>query len=198
MYVGYRTSGLGGTGAPPAGQIAYRRHLAGVGLDAAGSVLDSGTRHTHPTLRRYLGDGLAAVAWTASPGSGTGTDVEAQTFGTSRPFVYGVVADPVAFAPLAGQSTSVAYRLGDGQWNTLAVTARVHDAAGALVRALLEGVSQSTGAQSVAWDGTNGAGVVQPAGPYTVRLSATDAEGLRAPEQAAAVALRSQAIGYTG
>lgn len=56
------------------------------------------------------------------------------------------------------------------------VTATIQDANGNVVRTLNLG-SQSAGPMQVIWDGNDSAGIAQPTGSYTVKITATDANG---------------------
>jgi flagellar basal-body rod modification protein FlgD len=59
---------------------------------------------------------------------------------------------------------------------TAKTTLSISNAAGTCVRQVALG-SQSAGAVSYTWDGTNDKGVVQPDGQYTVSVAATDVKG---------------------
>ena len=77
-----------------------------------------------------------------------------------------VGAAPNPFNP----RTVVRYELADAD----VVTLRIYDAAGRLVRALVDGVPQPAGRYAATWDGRNGSGAAAAAGVYCCRLTAGD------------------------
>ena len=77
-----------------------------------------------------------------------------------------VGAAPNPFNP----RTVVRYELA----RTEVVTLRIYDAAGRLVRALVDGVPQPAGRYEATWDGRNGGGAAAAAGVYCGRLTAGD------------------------
>ncbi|MBL0385939.1 S8 family serine peptidase [Tumebacillus sp. ITR2] len=99
--------------------------------------------------------------------SNVSVDVTAPTFTTPTFSV-----NP--FHPTTGATTALSYNLSEDA----TVTVTVVNASGAAVKTLLNGVKQSAGSNTVAWDGKNSSGVVLAAGTYTVKLRAVDAVGL--------------------
>lgn len=87
------------------------------------------------------------------------------------------------FNPVLGIPTSLAFTSSmAGDWSL-----NVVNGAGTTFRTL----TGSGTTQSVAWDGKNGAGVIQPSGAYTLRLDATASTGEIAAQARAAVTLDS-------
>ncbi|MBI4492852.1 MAG: hypothetical protein HY690_08685, partial [Chloroflexi bacterium] len=171
------------------GYLAWRRYLPESGLDTTETVLESSGGNLYPTVRREVSDGQVDLAW--SHISQQGFEVLHEHFPTTRPFIRALTASPTLFVPLAGQSTTISYNLADDGTGVLTVTATVYTSQGSLVRTLTR--SQGKGDQSLTWDGKNEAGEIQATGTYTVRLNATDAEGLTAPEQTVSLAISRQA-----
>lgn len=147
-------------------------------MDATERVIaTAATSDRHSSARMGLSDRQADVAW-ASGGGPRDRQVVHHRFAVSRPFVRNVATSPSSFQPLLGETT-ISYSLADDVSPILTVTVKAYTSANVLVRTLVNG-SQSVGNQSVVWDGKNDAGVVHPAGMYTVKVNPSDGEGLAA------------------
>jgi flagellar basal-body rod modification protein FlgD len=81
----------------------------------------------------------------------------------------------VSIAP--GSSAQIGYQLGA---NAARVTVTVRNGAGELVR-LLDAGNQTSGEQTLQWDGKDNAGKTAPAGLYSFEISAVDAGGKNVP-----------------
>jgi hypothetical protein len=91
--------------------------------------------------------------------------------GGGDPVVSGLSAAPSPFSPNgdgAKDTTSVSYSLSEAG----ALTVRVVNAGGTVVRTLLDAAPRSGGPGTVVWDGRSDGGVVVADGTYTVRASA--------------------------
>lgn len=120
----------------------------------------------------------------ASYDPGTGQDFSA---GASAPFSISIVPNVVEALGLAA-SHPVFYPVKDGYLDTTtlrglrdepaSVVIRVYSPVGKLVKSA--SVGMAAGNWNVAWNGRNSAGVLLPAGRYTVKQTATDARGAKA------------------
>jgi flagellar hook assembly protein FlgD len=95
---------------------------------------------------------------------------------TKPPTVTNVSVSPASFSPRTGQTTKINYTLSESCY----VTIKIYNAAGTLVRTLVNNVLQSSGARSVTWNGKSSSGTTVAAGTYTVKISVADKAGNKA------------------
>ncbi|MBI4493725.1 MAG: hypothetical protein HY690_13115, partial [Chloroflexi bacterium] len=179
VYVFYQTE---------SGQLVYRRYLEGTGWDAADRVVDSATSTWYPAARQEVSGGQTDVVYTRTNAQNEPETAHCRVT-TSRPFLCNLAVSPVA--PLAGQSTSLRYTLGDDGSGPLNVTATIANSSGTVVRTL--SASQLPGAQSLSWDGRDSFGEILPAGSYTLRIMATDSQQQMSEEQSTSASVTRQA-----
>ncbi|HOW35736.1 MAG TPA: FlgD immunoglobulin-like domain containing protein, partial [Candidatus Omnitrophota bacterium] len=85
-----------------------------------------------------------------------------------------VTTDPYCMISSYGEFTAITYTIS----KPVNVTVAVYDTAGALVKTLEDNLPQPAGAHTLTWDGTgSGDGVVAQEGDFTVRVTATGADG---------------------
>lgn|GEM_PF-3004526 len=129
----------------------------------------SGFRVTDGTYTvRLSGADMSGVAFT--------TASVTLTVDAKRPTVTSVSVSSTSFSPRSGQTTKITYTLSESCYVTIAV----YNSAGTLVRTLVNNVLQSSGAQSLTWNGKTSSSTVVPAGTYTIRIYVTDKAGNKA------------------
>jgi len=111
-------------------------------------------------------------------------DTNPITFTVTNPLVVSnVLASPNGFSPNGdhiSDTTTINYTL---TANASVVMVKLYDAQSNLVRTLLDGVAQNSGAKTVAWDGKNDSGQILSDGVYTCKIDATDSSGNAAQEK---------------
>ncbi|HZG67089.1 MAG TPA: S8 family serine peptidase [Herpetosiphonaceae bacterium] len=117
------------------------------------------------TVRAYDAAGTRSAARSAD-----GVKVD-----RSSPVITAVSDAPDPFSPKGEgkrgkQTTTLAYTLS----KDAAVTVRVYDAAGALIRTLVDGATRTMGAHREVWNGQDVAGVVVADGTYSYQIDAID------------------------
>jgi parallel beta-helix repeat protein len=102
------------------------------------------------------------------------------------PTIAAIAATPNVFSPNGDgvkDATAISYNLSEDA----AVTIRIVDGTGNLVRTLVRGGSRPAGNGSETWDGKDDRGAVVPDGSYTVTMDAITTDGISAGPQTATV-----------
>lgn len=98
------------------------------------------------------------------------------TVDTEQPAVTGFSVTPTSFNPQLGRTTRINYTLSENCY----VTIKIYNSTGALKGTLLNGVLQTSGLNSVVWNGKDNSNIAVPSGTYTIRIYVSDTSGNRA------------------
>ena len=120
---------------------------------------------TGADVAQRRGTQAPGTAGKARPAEGTGTAKPGETAVAAGPPLSNLRISPMGGGSYA-QGAEIAFTLG----RPAAVTVRIYDAAGRLVRTLASGLSTEAGAQVLRWDGTGSSGRAVSNGLYFVKV----------------------------
>jgi len=83
---------------------------------------------------------------------------------------------PTSFKPTIGQTTRINYTLSESCY----VTVKVYNSTGILKRTLVNNLLQTSGLQSVVWNGKDSSNITVPPGTYTIKIYVIDKAGNKA------------------